>query len=63
LITAVLSYISSTFIVEVISSANAVKSQGRLDTLYPEQNYMTPELNMKFNAKDLGHKTSPFYIR
>lgn len=49
LITAVLSYITSTFIVEVISSANAEKSKGRLDTLFPEQVYATPELNMKFN--------------
>eukprot|EP00347_Sterkiella_histriomuscorum_P023649 403333869 len=63
LITSVLSYISSTFIVEVISSANAVRSQGRLATLFPEQSYATPQKQMKFNEKDLGHKTSPYYIR
>lgn len=62
-ITAVLSYIASTFVVEVISSANAVRSQGRLDTLFPDQIYKGPDLQMKFNQKDLGYKTSPFYIR
>lgn len=62
-ITAVLSYISSTFVVEVISSANAVRSQGRLDTLFPDQVYTGPTAQMKFNQKDLGFKTSPFYIR
>jgi len=54
IITGVLSYITSTFIVEVISSANAVKSQGRLDTLFPNNAYKSTEIMGKFNEKDLG---------
>ena len=61
--TAPISYITSTFIVEVISCANAVKAQGRTDSLFPEQIYASPQIYEKFNNRDLTFKTSPFYIR
>lgn len=32
-------------------------------TLFPDSVYKTPEIQGKFNKKDLGFKTSPYYIR
>ena len=61
--TAPISYITSTFIVEVISDANAVKSQGRNDTLFPNAVYASPASYDKFNNRDINFKTSPYYIR
>ena len=60
---AILSFITSTLLVEVISFANAVKSRERLGTLFPDQAYKSPDIMMKFNKKDLTVKTSPYYIR
>ena len=62
-ITAPISYITSTFIVEVISFANAMNSKKRMMSLFPESAYATPDILQKFNKKDLGVKTSPYYIR
>jgi len=43
-VTAFISYITSTFIVEVISYANAYNSEDRKGTLFPEEVYATPIL-------------------
>ncbi len=48
---------------EVISYANALKAQDRIDTLFPDQVYATPDLKLRFNNKDMEFKTSPYYIR
>ena len=34
-----------------------------MDTLFPNDAYKTTEIMGKFNEKDLGYKTSPYYIR
>jgi len=63
-VTAFISYITSTFIVEVISYANALgTSDNRSDSLFPEQVYKTPELFTRFNSKDKEYKNSKYYIR
>jgi hypothetical protein len=64
LVTAFMSYITSTFLVEVISYANAVGQSGkRNDTLFPETVYKTPELMSRLNHKDTDQKKSSYYIR
>ena len=62
-ITAFISYITSTFIVEVISYANAYNPEEKKNTLFPEEAYATPILQTKFNRKDTDHKQSSYYIR
>jgi hypothetical protein len=39
--TAIISYITSTFIIEAISYANALKDQHRNDTLFPDNSYQS----------------------
>jgi hypothetical protein len=52
IVTAFISYITSTFIVEVISYANAYNPDDRKASLFPEEIYATPILLKKFNIKD-----------
>ncbi len=61
--TAVVSYITSTYVIEAISYANAIKQKRRIETLFPDESYQTQELMNKFNGKDLEVKKSPYYIR
>ncbi len=48
---------------EVISSANAVKGVDRHSTLFPAETYSSPVVAGRYNTKDAAHKTSPYYIR
>jgi hypothetical protein len=50
-------------VIEAISYANAIKSQRRLDTLFPDDNYQSPMMLEKLNSKDKQVKISPYYIR
>jgi hypothetical protein len=61
--TAIISYITSTFLIEAISYANAVRSQSRTGTLFPDSTYQTPEDLSRFNSKDMDVKESRYYIR
>ena len=62
--TAIISYITSTFLIEAISSGNAMRqSEVRNETLFPIEAYKSPVVQSKFNQKDLDYKDSPFYIR
>jgi hypothetical protein len=65
-VTAFISYITSTYVVEAISSANAIGENGsgsRRESLFPEDVYVSPMIHQKLNRKDTEHKLSPFYIR
>jgi len=56
-VTAFISYITSTYIVEAISSANALGSMaGSRESLFPDQVYATPVLQKRLNKKDTDHK-------
>jgi amino acid permease len=48
-ITAILSYISSTYIVEIISCANAMRNRDRLESLFGEDVYKSPVIQGRFN--------------
>jgi hypothetical protein len=61
--TAIISYITSTFLIEAISYANAVRNQTRNATLFPDSTYQTPEILSRFNEKDMDVKESRYYIR
>lgn len=61
--TAIISYITSTFLIEAISFANAVRSQNRNNTLFPDSTYETPDILKKLNSKDMDFKESRYYIR
>ena len=62
--TAIISYITSTFLIEAISYGNAQKqSEVRNYTLFPIETYTSPIMQSKFNQKDKEYKSSPYYIR
>jgi hypothetical protein len=62
--TAIISFITSTFLIEAISYGNAQKqSEVRNDTLFPLETYASPNMQAKFNKKDTEYKSSPYYIR
>ena len=62
-ITAVFSYITSTYVIEAISVSSALRSKERIGTLFPQECYKSEETMVKANSVDAPYKKSPYYIR
>ena len=62
-ITACISYVTSTMILEVISISNAMETKERRGTLFPNECYSSFEKMERTNRKDKEVKKSPYYIR
>lgn len=63
LITGFISYITATFMIEVISVSNAMKTTGRTPTLFPDDSYMSEKHLSLVMERDTKNKKSPYYIR
>lgn len=63
LITAILSYMTATYVLEVVSLSCASNRKYRTETLFGVETYKSPEIMHKMNHKDNDIKKSPYYIR
>lgn len=64
IMTAIVSYICSSYVIEGTSAACAEQNDGkRRATTYPKENYPSDEVYNKFNELDRPIKASPYYIR
>ena len=62
-ITAVMAYISATWLVEIISIGCTMGSDARQHSVFGAECYTTPIVRRKRNDLDGEMKDSPFYIR
>lgn len=63
-VTAVVSYVCASFVIEGTSTACAENNEGkRRGTMYPSENYPSQEVRAAMNDRDRPIKDSTYYIR
>ena len=61
--TAILAYISASYMLEALSVANTIQANRRRNSLFSEECYRTPQTHRRTNDLDSHMKESEFYIR